>query len=324
MATAAAPKGRTIEYLLKDQTSFSALPSGNFFKTFLYSWALEEKRPLEADDLLGISRNNNRDTTQPAQGLSDVSGNVVVPADLNHLWFWLYRLFGTPATTGGPSDYVHTFTSGGEVLPTFADEIKLASNVFLNDLGLIASRWSGDLSRKAGYDRFTVDLMGRSQQSATTTQGGTPTAALARDPLPAFLPICKLDSTQKADLLGVTFNYDNKPTPQNYMSGDQYISGFDVDQLATFEGTLKLRFRDKTLYDQAIANTSSALTLLWQRSSTRLLQIDAPVARLEQAAPKVTGAGMIEQDFSFRAEQSASAPMLTVTLKNGTAAASFG
>lgn len=322
MPTAAAPRGKLIDYLIKEQSSFSALPSGNWFKTFVYKWGLEEKRPHEMDPLLGLARNNNRDTTLQAQGLSTLSGSLEVPADLNHLWFWLYRLFGTPVSTGGP-DYVHTFTSGGEVLPTSADEIKLLSGIFLNDLGMLASRWSGDHSKKAGYDRFTVDIEGRSQQSATSTQGGAPAAALARDALPAFLPIVKLGGVQKADTLGASFTYDNKPTAQSFMSGDQYISGFDLDQEATFEGTLKLRFRDKTLYDQAVADTTSTLTLLWQKSSTRLLQIDLPIARLEQSGPKVDGPGLIEQDFAYHAEQDANNPMVTVTLKNGTAAASY-
>jgi hypothetical protein len=102
-----------------------------------------------------------------------------------------------------------------------------------------------------------------------------------------------------------------------------YPTGHDLDEMATFSGTIRARFRTAALYDQAKAKTPFAMELLWQRTSVRSFSLQAPVVRFDPIGLPVTGPGRIEQSFNFRAEQSSSAAMLSAVLKNATAAGSY-
>ena len=117
MATAAVPRGETVDVLIKDQTAFATAAAGNYTKTFIYSHTLEEKGTLDDDPLLGQLRSNDRDQTAPAPNLPSLSGAVVAPLDFNHVGIWLKGAFGSAAVTGASDPYTHVFTSGANVLP---------------------------------------------------------------------------------------------------------------------------------------------------------------------------------------------------------------
>jgi hypothetical protein len=324
MPTAAAPRGQTTELLLKPETTYGTAATGNYQKTLVYNDGLEEPAPQEPDPILGSPRHNQRDTTTPAPGLKNgVTGNLIVPLDLNHLWFWLRGAFGTPVSSGS-SDYVHTFTSGGEVLPHHTIEGKRKSDVLLQRIGCLVAGINGSISRKGGYDRATVPIMGKKETNLASSAGGTPPTILARDPLLAAIPVLKIDTVAVADVLELSWNYSNGATPQDYLGdAEGYPTGHDLDGEATFGGTFRARFRTDALYDQAKAGTPFAMEILWQRTAARLLSLAAPVVRLDPIGLPVSGPGRIEMNFSFRAEQSDSAAMLTAVLKNGSAAAAY-
>lgn len=322
MPTAAAPRGKTVTLLMKDETTFGTPASGNWTQTFIYSWCKGGARPLERDPLLGLARNNNRDQTEAAPGLPTFDGaGVSVPLDLAHIGFWLTGAFGAAADSGSASDYTHVFTSGGEVIPFRSAELRLASNWFRQDVGLIVGGLDFDLGRKAGYDKVGVRLMGRSTNKLTTTGGGTPAAPWTRAPVPASLPVVKINGTQIGRASSLRATYDNKAAEQDFI-GSEYISGFDLDDDATWSGSLGVRILDATYRDlaaSAVPGTPFSLELLWQVSSVRSLSILAPAARLALSGEPISGPGGISADYEFQAEQSASAPMLTVTLKNAVA-----
>lgn len=194
MATSAAPRGKSIDVLLLDEATFGTPAVGDYYRTLVYEDSLEDLAPLEADPILGTARDNARDSTEPAPGLPDgVTGNLVVPLDLNHFWYWLRGAFGDPVTTGAATDFAHTFRSGNEVLPHRTIERKTSSDVFLQRTGMLVNTLAFDASRKTGYDRVTVGMLGRKEAKLAATGGGAPAAILARDPVPAFLPIFKKD-----------------------------------------------------------------------------------------------------------------------------------
>jgi hypothetical protein len=325
MPTAPAPRGLLTELLLKDETTYGTAATGNYQKTLVYEDSLVELSPLEDDPVLGTARNNARDMTQPVSGLRQgVTGNLVAPLDLNHSWFWLKGAFGAPVSTGSNPDYQHVFTSGDEVLPHRTIEGKRKSDVFLQRTGCLVASIAGEMSRRGGFDRMTVDILGRKETNLAATGGGTPPTILDRDPLPAVLPVLKIDGVAVADVISLSWTYNNGATPQDYL-GDVagYPTGHDLDAPASFSGTLRARFRSSTLYDLARAGTSFAMELLWQRAAARSLSIAAPLVRFDPVGLPVTGPGRIEQTFNFRAEQSDTLPMLTITLKNALAAAAY-
>jgi tail tube protein len=319
MATAAAPRGKTVTLLIKDQSAFDAAPSGNWTRTFVYSWCKGGELPLERDTLLGTARANNRDTTEPAPALPTFDGGgVVVPLDAAHFGHWLKGAFGAPSTSGSDPDYVHTFTSGGEVLPHRAAEVSFASNYFRQDLGLIVGGFDLDLGRKAGYDRCSIKLMGRSSSKLTSSGGGTPAAPVTRVPFPAALPVVKINGTQIGRLSSLKASYDNKVSEQDFL-GSQYISGHDLDDDATWSGDFGVRLLDSTYRDlggsAGTPGTAFPLDLIWQLSASRLLQFTSLKTRLELSGEPVSGPGGINCNYRFHGEQDASNPMLTAVLK---------
>ena len=324
MPTAAGPRGQTTEMLLKDETTYGTPATGNYQKTFVYEDSLEDLAPQEDDPLLGTARQNQRDTTPPVAGLKQgVTGNLVVPLDLNHLWFWLKGAFGVPITTG-TTDLTHTFTSGGEVLPHRTIEGRRQAAVFLQRTGCLVNTIGSELSRQGGFQRVSVGILGRKETKLVATGGGTPPAVLARFPILNVEPVLKMDTVVVADVISVSWTYDNKAAPQDYLGDvEGYPTGHDLDAMASFSGSIRARFRTAALYDMAKANTAFAMELLWQRSSVRSFSLQAPVVRFDPVGLPVTGPGRIEQSFNFHAEQTDVAAMLVAVLKNGTAAAAY-
>lgn len=317
MPTSALPRGKTINVLFKDEADFGISPSGNWTATSIYSHSLEQAEPFEKDSLLGLPRNNNRDSTSPAPSLAQVAGNIVAPVDYNHIGWLLKGAFGAASVSGAGDPYTHTFVSGGEVLPHRAMQVQLGASIFMVYNGLLVSKLSFDISRKANYDRITAEIMGQKETKYASTQGGTPATAWAAAPAPASLPIFKLNGTQLGFVTAMKGTYDNKAVAQNYLSGTKYISGHDLDDEATYDGTLDIRFTDTTLYEMAVANAAPFTgETLWNTSASRSLSILANAMRFERKGIPVPGPGGITQTFKYWSEQSASTPMLTVTLKS--------
>jgi hypothetical protein len=315
MATSALPRGKTTTLLLKSESTFGTPPTGNWTKTFAYSHTSDFKQPLEDDPLLGLDRQNDRDSTSPAPGLITFDDSIVVPIDYNHIGVWLYALMGAAQVTGSADPYTHVFSSGLEVLPWRSHEWKLKSNLFEQDVGLLASTLAVEMSRQAGYQRATVGIMGRTQNKITSTGGGTPAATWARDPAVAASAVFKINGAAAANIMSVRATYDNKVSPQDYIN-DTLRSGFDLDSEATWSGSIELRFTDATLYDLAVAGTAFSAEMLWSKSASRSLSLLAANTRLEPVGMPIQGPGRIQQTFNFRSEQSDAAAMLVATLKS--------
>jgi hypothetical protein len=265
--------------------------------------------------LLGLDRQNNRDSTEPAPGLITLDDSIVVPVDFNHIGVWLYALFGAAVVTGAADPYTHVFSSGLEVLPWRSHEWKLASALFEQDVGLVGSKLDIEMSRAGGFQKATVALMGRTQNKITVTGGGTPTAAWAREPCSAASGVFKVAGAAAANIMSVKASYDNKIMPQDYV-GSELRSGFDLDNEATFNGSIDLRFTDSTYYDLAVAGTPFTGEMVWTKSASRSLALYAAAMRLEPVGIPIQGPGRIQQSFNFRCEQTSGAAMLVATLKS--------
>jgi hypothetical protein len=318
MATSALPRGKTTTLLLKSESTFGTPPGGDWTQTYAYSHTSDFKRPFEDDPLLGLPRHNDRDRTAPAPGLTTFDDSIVVPLDFNHIGIWLYGLFGAADVSGSDEPYIHVFSSGGEVLPWRSHEWKLAGTLYEQDVGLVASKLSIEMSRAAGFQRATVELMGQTQHKITASLGGTPETPWARDECPATIGVFKVNGAIAANIMQARATYDNKLTAQDYV-GTTLRSGFDLDGEATFEGSIELRFADATYYDLAVAGAAFSGEMLWPKSTSRSLSLLAANMRLEPVGVPIQGPGRIQQTFNFRSEQSATAAMLVATLKSSVA-----
>lgn len=324
MATSAVPRGRTIDVLTKAQSAFDTLPSGNWTASYIYSHGLEEKSPLVNDGLLGLPRTNDRDQAAPGPSEHTLGGPLVVPVDYNHLGLWLKMLMGTAVDSGVSDPYTHVFTSGAEVLPYNALEVAIKNvggvTAYMQYMGLIANKGTIEIARGDGYQKMSLDMMGRSEAKAGSSSGGTPAAAWAREPVAATVGLMNIGGSLAANILKMSMTIDNKVTPQKFLNGTAYPSGFDLDDEMAVSGTFDLRFLTGTQYDHAVAGDVLELGMAFNAAGSHSLVFDMPAVRLERSGVPITGPGGIQQSFNWRAEQSASAAQLTATLKSLVAA----
>lgn len=319
MPTSALPRGKTLNVRFLDEVVFGTPVADDYTPTFIYSHTLEEKEPFESDPLLGVVRNNNRDTTEPAPGLPDGTGDIVAPVDFNHIGWLLKGAFGAATVTGEADPYTHVFKSGGEVLPYRTLEAQVAPALFFQYAGVFINKLSFDIGRAAGFDRVTAACIFKKETKLTATAAGTPADAWALDRAAKTLPVFKMDDATAGYVTGLKAEYDNKAKALSFV-GDKYISGIDLDEEATFTGSIDVRFKDSTYYDKGVSGAAFGGEILWSKSGNRSLSLLTPAMRLERKGLPISGPGGITQSYNFRCEQTDDAPMLTATLKSLVAA----
>ncbi len=318
MPTAAKPRGKTANMLFGIQSAFDTPATGNYTRTPFYSENLGEAEPFEDDPLLGQERTNNRDTLAPASGLASLSGQIAVPLDLNHIAYWLTALLGAPVTTGtGP--YTHTFASGGEVLPFYTIEIeKRAGAAFFQSIGCLADSFSFDTARSAGYRQANVNILGRNQVKLAATGGGAPVAMLARNPIAAAIGRVLIDDVEVGNFRGGSFQYNNNAAADDSLNGTKYSSGFELDADATCSGSARIRYANESYYDLMAAGDPFKFEFELAASATAKISFVMANARFEKGAfAPIGGPGGLEAEMNWRAEQSATDPMLTIAVTNG-------
>jgi hypothetical protein len=321
MVTAVTPRGKTINFLVGAQSAFGTLATGNWIQTYIRKHSLVMKQPLAEDPVLGLPRTNNRDVTAPAAGLITLAGSVEVPLDYNHIGVWLTAALGQATDTGSADPYTHVFTSGAEALPYLSGEVQIttpAGVIYMDYNSLLCSKFTLKASRAAGEESMTFDFMGQQETENSATAGGTPATAWARDMVQAAIGTFAIGGATVANVLEFNGTYDNGLKAEDYLgNASGLISGIDLDTESSFKGTLKVRFRDLTYYDQAAGGSASFDgTLSWSRTSGREVKFDMPAMRLEPAGIPIEGPAGIDVSYAFRCEQSSSAAMLTATIKN--------
>ena len=310
--------GRESRMLFKDETVFGTLPSDDFIPTWYYTHGLAAAKPWQADPLLGIGLTTPRDPTDPAPGLMTHGGALVVPLDLNHIGHWLKLIFGA-ATSSGTTNYTHVFLSGAAQLPTRSVEIKSGAAEFRRHLGLAARTARFMMTKEAGFRRVELDLVGKGERKASTSVDGTPVSALGRVPVASVVGTAKWGGALIGKALSAEVTYGTG------LDADRYLdNGTEPDEISavvptdetSIVGQIRVRAPNATLDDAGIGDTPDALELEWALSGTLGLKLAMPRVFLERSGRPIDGPGGTEQVFALRAAQSASDPMLTVTLKN--------
>ena len=138
----------------------------------------------------------------------------------------------------------------------------------------------------------------------------------ALDRVPRYKGIFRRGGVAVGALLNVQMNYNNNPSALEFASDDEFISGYALDDPASFTGSFRVRFNNDTLYNEAEASTPDTFEMEFQLSATRSLLISSPAIRLEKPSADVTGPGGRDITLNFRGEQTGAAPMVTATLKN--------
>ena len=315
MATTPLPTGQLARMAIGEESAFKTPPAA-FKSTYFYRDTLAQTTPRETDPLLGAGYNNDRDETPSAPALSEHGGEIDVPLCLNHFGYWLRLLFGAPTTTGAGADKTHLFASGAPVLPSYAIEAKKMATDFRQHVGCVGKSLSMSFEDKPGYHRARVAIGGAKENLLTTSAAGVLPAPLALLQVPASKGIVRVNSVAAGSILGGEITYSTGVSMERYVDDDDGFSAAVLLDRARATGALKLRYRDATFDNLAIANTDVALELEFAISATKTVLFAMPAVRLERRGAPIEGPGGIESNMGFAAGQTAGAPMLSVTLKN--------
>jgi hypothetical protein len=325
MSTDTPLKGKQTDQFWGLEAAYGTAPAAEeaWLRVPYYTSSLKPSESRDPDPILGVDRQNDRDPTRSAQGLPTHGGDVVYPLDLAVLTFLLKAAFGDPTTTGTDPNLVHVFTSASEELPSYACEHQIGrtSPLFFRHHGLVLSSLSLAIKREAGLRRASATWLGQKTTRPGSAARPEDLDALQAEQFAAAIGTVRLDGVALGSLMEATLKYDTGATPKEYVTGVPEISGVELGNDAACNGTLAIRFADATLYDLALANTDKPLEFEYQINANRLLKFALPLVNLAKTAPEVTGPGGIDAKFDFTAAQTASAPMITATLKTGTVAA---
>lgn len=318
MSISARPRGRNIVALHGWQSSFgTAATSGGYRPVSLYSKGMSESEPFEEDPVLSAGGHNNRDPNDPAPGLKQGAGPLVVPLCLNQIGIWMTGLFGPPTTDEDDGVFTHVFASGGEVLPAATVEIMKAAGVFRRHIGVGLNTARFQVAREAGFRRVELSTVFRNTTKHTASQAGAPGAALALNRVVAARGIVRIDDVAVGPVNSLDASYDNRMTPREHVSDDALLAGFDLDQEAASTVTIGVRLTNAAHADLAGDGATHKVEVEYPGvTAGQKLILEWAAVRFPPTDPAIEGPGGIEITLEGRAQQKADAPMLTATLVN--------
>jgi hypothetical protein len=302
--------GSRAQMALAFESVYGTAPASGFIRMPFASSSLGQEQPLIDNELLGYGR----DPLAPSRDAINVDGDVVVPVDVVGIGHWLKALFGAPVTTGA-TPKVHTFQSGEYTLPSLAIEVgnpevpryEMFTGIRANSLRIEATR--------RGLLQATVGLIGQGMTPNAASQAGTPsTIALTR--FGHFNCSITRNGSPLGNIVSADMTYSNNLDRVETIRSDGKIDGADPT-IASLGGTIRARFADTVLLDQAIAGGSCELAFTWSLGANASLAFTAHSVFLPVPKRPVQGPGGVEASFDWQAALATSpARMCTAVLTN--------
>jgi len=295
--------------------TYGTAPASGFWRMPFASSGVGAERGLDASELLGYGR----DPLAPTRGVTDVSGEIVAPVDVEAVGVWLKALLGAPTTTGASDPYTHTWASGAASIPSIAIERQLPdaarydmlTGVKVDSMALSMQRGERVNARLA--------LMGQAEASAGTTQAGSLEADWTVDRFLYEHGKVTREGSDLANIESAELTYSNGIEQVETLRQDSLIAGLDPT-MASLTGRLTARFDDGTLQAQAEAGGVCSLAFVLSRGAERSLTITAHEVRLSQPRLAVEGPNGIRVTYDWQASLDAGeGEMASFVLVNGIA-----
>jgi hypothetical protein len=305
--------GSRAQMALAYETTYGIAPASGYFQMPFATAGLSTEQPLIENELLGYGR----DPLAPIRDAVTTDGDVRIPVDLVGIGYWLKALFGNPTTTG-TTPRVHTFASGGLVLPSMSIEVGMPEVPTFNMYsGVVANTLRIEATRR-GQLQATVGLIAQGNTANTATQAGTP-AAIALTRFGHFNCAISRNGTALGNIVSADFTYSNNLDRVETIRADGKIEAADPT-IAALTGSIRARFADTTLIDQATAGDACTLAFTWTISASASLSFTAHSVFLPVPRQTVEGPGGVEVTFDWQASRATSpARMCTAVLTNSTA-----
>lgn len=318
--------GSRISFLLKAESSYGVLPTGNWEKVPILDFDPGTASDIVDDPAIGFG---HRESPDVFRGPKMYKPKITVPVDVNNIGYWLKALFGNYAVTGsGP--YVHTFKAAAlSVLPSLANEAgypdaNAGSGVYYDYLGICLDKGAFDFT-PTGPAKLTLDAIAKSEAKNTSSQGGTPTQQVYTpfQNIQGAVLIDAAGSTAPAssigNIIGSTLSVANNLDAQPGVGSAGLILGADAGQLKV-TGDITVRFDSTTLYDDAMNATNVALSFGYTIDINNSLLIVLPRVALGIASPGIKGPAGVEFKIPFQAQRdTGSSASVIATLTNSVA-----
>lgn len=267
------------------------------------SESVQVKRPLVSSKTIRSSRNPN----QPVRGRQDVSGtiNFELSPQYGRL---LKHIFGGYGVSGSAAPYTHTFKIGtlpvGMVLEKQFKDLATAEYFLYNGIRVNNFKLT---TKDSDFINCSVDFMGAKETIGTVVYDST-SADLGDTPFDGMAVTLQ----QGGAPLGTGTQFDF--TLVNNLDGNNYAIG-GLGQRASLPagnamvtGKLTVFFDSLTLYNLAIANTTTTLQLdftngggLGGAAGEEKLSFIFQEVKLEPASPVVPGPTGVMVDLNFTA-----------------------
>lgn len=326
--TTALPRGRGTLLRLKSQTDYLTPAAGaSAVELNAYTRAFNGKRPLEDDDVNGVTGYANPTDDRPAApGLEDADGSLTVPLDLNQLGYWLAMALGAPGTAdaggGAPAGTkVHTFVSGGLGIPIATLEAFNAAGQLEKMIGGLLQDISLPIGAEKGYAQVPITLMGRqvSDPYAVSVFTG-PTVAPLVARVPNSSGVLSIGGTQVGRITKGTLKLLNRIEQDRYagdnLQSDAFLATRGVDLSITARYVTDALRAFGAVGADGVLPDPFAVALTWRLTDNLKLVVNLPAMRFEKVSVAVQNGGLMTQDLRGRAEVGSGAAMITAVLTN--------
>lgn len=298
------------------ESVYGTAPVSGFTKLPFAESKLGAGQPLIDSELLGYGR----DPLAPIKDAITADGDITIPIDTDGIGYWLKALFGAPATTG-TTPKVHTFQTGGWVLPSLSLEVGLPDIPTYKMFSGVRADTLKFTMQRSGNLQAIVGLIAQGETPNVASQAGTLATLATLTRFGQFNGAIKRNTVALANIVSGDVTYSNNLDRVETIRSDGKIESADPG-MASMKGSLVARFADTTLITDAQNGTPCELEFSWIISANQSLKITVHAVYLPVPRIEIPGPGGIQATFDWQAAQSAAvtpARMATIVLTNSVA-----
>lgn len=296
------------------EDTYGTAPASGYRLFPFVSTTLGSEQGLIQDDLVGTGRN----AQQPIQDVINADGDIVVPADLRNLGWWLKLLLGAPDSTqkDAPDDdfYEHVYVSGEDSLPSASIEIGHPQvPAFFKTSGVRLDQMQIDMQR-SGQANITLQSIAQGETRSSSTVDTDPDQYDLRR-FNQFQGSVRKGGSTLGNVTSAQVTFNNGLERVETIRDDGMIDGVDPT-IARLTGSITVRFADTDLLQKAEDFEAIELEFGYAIDENRRLQIVAHRVYLPKPKQQVSGPGGIEATYEFQAAEDESGDLMTITLTN--------
>lgn len=315
MAVTTGISGANTKLCIKEETAWGVVPTGTWEQIPFISATIGVRDDTTNTPVLGYGRDPQR---VERDGVT-IAGDIVMPADLTAVGFFLKGLLGAAADTG-TTDVSHVFKSGTFNQPSFALEFQHpdagpGTPSFRTIRGVLVNTAQIRLGGRGARPQISFGFLGIDEDFDNVSNAGTPTVIL-----PTWFEgrktVLTKDGTALAKITDLTVNLSNNWDVATAIGGGGVIGLADPGMFAC-DGSLTARFNDLTLYALAQAGTLFDLAFGWTTDVTHSLIFELDQAELVRQGTPVAGPGPVTASYNVMASKDfTEGQALHVTLNN--------